>query len=250
MSRTGPLYDLQQIDSALDSRVARMRLIDEQMAESAELLAARAAHEEAAAYLKEMQASLKEASRHTEETALRIRTQEKRLYDGSIKNPKELGQVQEEVGHLKQRLKTQEDDAIEAMMAAEDAEEAARSRQEELDNVTREWQQFRDGLVEEKDTLFAQAKVLQVKRQRSITDLPWADLQLYERLRRSKGGVAIAGVREGLCGGCGVAVPAHILRLARAGTDLVPCPTCTRILYPVGNIKFAEFNHDLDNINR
>ncbi len=250
MSRTGPLYDLQQVDSALDSRVARMRLIDEQTVESAELLAARAAQEEAATHLKEMQARLKKTSHESDETASRIRTQDKRLYDGSIKNPKELGQVQEEVGHLKLRLKSQEDTAIDAMMEVEAAEEAARAREQELDGVTKEWEQFQAGLAEEKETLFSQAKVLQVKRQRAITDLPWADLQVYERLRRSKGGVAIAGVRDGLCNGCGVAVPAQILRQARATDELVPCPTCHRILYPLGNIKFAEFDHGLDNINR
>ena len=250
MSRTGPLYDLQQIDSALDSRVARMRHIDEQAVESADLIAARAAREESAAYLKAMQARLKQASHDSDETASRIRTQDKRLYDGSIKNPKELGQVQEEVGHLKLRLKSQEDTAIEAMMEVEAAEEAARARELELEGITKEWEQFQAGLAEEKDTLLSQAKVLQVKRQRAITELPWADLQVYERLRRSKGGVAIAGVRDGLCQGCGVAVPAQILRQARSTDELVPCPTCHRILYPLGNIKFSEFNHDLDNINR
>lgn len=250
MSRTGPLYDLQQVDSALDSRVARMRLIDEQMAESVELLAARAAYEEAAAHLKEMQARLKKTSHESDETASRIRIQDKRLYDGSIKNPKELGQVQEEVDHLKLRLKSQEDLAMEAMMEVESAEDVARLRAQELEAITKEWQQFQAGQAEEKDTLFSQAKVLQIKRQRAIAELPWADLQVYERLRRSKGGVAIAGVQDGLCNGCGVAVPANILRQARATDELVPCPTCHRILYPLGNIKFSEFNHDLDNINR
>src|SRR5688500_3054813 len=89
MSRTGQLYDLQQVDSALDSRVARMRLIDEQAVESAELIAARASRDEASAHMKEMQANLKKTSHESDETASRIRTQDKRLYDGTIKNPKE-----------------------------------------------------------------------------------------------------------------------------------------------------------------
>ncbi|HUP28166.1 MAG TPA: C4-type zinc ribbon domain-containing protein [Chloroflexia bacterium] len=250
MSRTGQLYDLQQIDSALDSRVARMRQIDQQMVDSPELIAARNAHQEAASYHSDLQARLKQASHEVEDTSNRIRIQDKRLYDGSIKNPKELGQVQDEVAHLKSRLKTQEDAAIEAMMQAEAADDQLQARAADLEEATSEWQKFQAGLAEEKDTLLQQAKVLQLKRQRAIAELPWADLQTYERLRRGKGGVAIAGVREGLCGGCGVSVPANILHQARAGTDLVSCPTCGRILYPVGQIKFAEFDHDLDNINR
>ena len=116
--------------------------------------------------------------------------------------------------------------------------------------MTVEQQRFHAGLMEEKDTLLSQAKVLQVKRQRAITELPWADLQTYERLKRSKGGVAVVAVRNGLCGGCHVAVTAAILRHARAGTDLVSCPTCGRILYPVGEVKYEEFDHNLDNVDR
>ncbi len=92
--------------------------------------------------------------------------------------------------------------------------------------------------------------MLQIKKQKAIAEIPWADLQAYERLRRTKGGVAVAAVQNGICGGCRVGVPAQILRTARASTELTPCPSCGRILHPVGKVKFEEFNHDLDNIAR
>ncbi|MDQ3929906.1 MAG: hypothetical protein M3328_12275 [Chloroflexota bacterium] len=250
MSRTAQLFELQQIDSALDSRVARMRQIDELMADSPELVAARAALEEASTRLAGEQTRLKKLSREAEETSARLKMLEKRLFDGSIKNPKELGKAQEEVEHLKGRLRDQEDGVIEAMLAAEEAEEARNALQGELDTVSKEWQQFLAGLTEEKDTLLAHAKVLQVKRQRAMKEVAWEDLQLYERLRRGKGGLAVAAVKGGLCGGCHVAVTATILRLARTSPDFVKCPTCERILYPMGEIKFQEFDHDLDNIAR
>jgi predicted nucleic acid-binding Zn-ribbon protein len=250
MSRISQLYDLQQIDSAIDSRAARLRQIEEQMADSPQLLSARAANQQAQDRLAQEQARLRQASRQVEETSARIRTQEKRLYDGSIKNPKELAQIQEEVWHLKARLKEQEDRVIEAMLAVEEAEAAARARQEELDLVAREWQQFTDGLLEEKDKLLEQTRALQVKRQRAMAGVPWADLQAYERLRRSKGGVAVAAVRDGVCGGCHVSVAVGIVRQARSGDSFVLCPSCGRILYPVGEVKYTEFDHSLDNINR
>ena len=250
MSRTVPLYNLQQLDSALNSRVSRMREIDSQMEDSPELVAARTAHQEAQTRHTTAHATLKKLAHEAEENTTRLRTQEKRLYGGSIKNPKELAQVQEEVEHLKLRSKQQEDAVIDAMLAAEEAETEEQSRTAELTQVSEAWQKFKDGLLEEKDTLMGQAKVLQVKRQRAITELPWADLQVYERLRRAKGGLAVAEVREGLCAGCHVAVPAHVLRLARASEDFVMCPTCGRIIFPVGGIGFKEFDHGLDNVNR
>lgn len=250
MSRVAQLYELQQIDSGLDSRAARARLIDEQMADSPELIAARSHSNEARSLLTDRHASLKRLSHEAEETSTRLKAQEKRLYDGIIKNPKELSQVQEEVGHLKSRLKTLEDSVLDAMMAAEEAEQDLSNSNDELDRVEKNWEQYKAGLLEEKDKLVSQIKVLQVKRQRSITELPWADLQAYERLRRSKGGVAVAGVQGGLCSGCRVAVPAHVLRVARTSNDFTPCPSCGRILYPTAEVKFKEFDHDLDNIHK
>jgi predicted nucleic acid-binding Zn-ribbon protein len=250
MSRTAELHELQLVDSALDSRMARIRDIDEQTALNEELEAARVAHEEAQARYVQAQSQLKECSREAEETSTRIKTQEKRLYDGSIKNPKELGQIGEEVGHLKVRFKQLEESVIEAMLAVEEAGDEAQKRAEELEAVSQEWEQSKAGLLEERDKLLTQAKVLKVKRQRAVTTLPWADLQMYERLRRSKGGIAVAEVKGGLCGGCRVGVPAHVLRLARSTNDLVTCPTCGRVLFPVGEIKFSEFDHDLDNVDR
>jgi predicted nucleic acid-binding Zn-ribbon protein len=250
MSRVASLYDLQMIDSGLNSRVTRMRQIDEQMADSPELLAARSALEEASARLAAEQASLRQLSHDGDETSTRLRSLEKKMYDGSVKNPKELGQMQEEVGHLRERAKSLEERTLDAMMAVEAAEAEHAGAQEALEAVTREQETYHAGLLEEKDKLLSQAKVLQVKRQRSITELPWADLQAYERLRRSKGGVAIAAVRGGLCTSCHVAVPATVMRQARAGDQLTTCPTCGRILYPLGEAKYTAFNHDLDNIDR
>jgi predicted nucleic acid-binding Zn-ribbon protein len=158
--------------------------------------------------------------------------------------------MQEEVEHLRVRSKSLEERTLDAMLAVEAAESEQTQAQEALDALTREQETYHAGLLEEKDKLLGQAKVLQVKRQRSITELPWADLQAYERLRRSKAGVAIAAVRGGLCTGCRVAVPATVMRQARSGTELTPCPTCGRILYPLGEAKYTAFDHDLDNIDR
>lgn len=250
MSRVSQLYDLQQIDTGIDRRVARMRQLDAQMVDSPELLAARAVHEEARSLVSDRQATLKRLSHETEEVSKRLKSQEAVLYGGTIKNPKELSQVQEEVGHLKVRLKSLEDSALDAMLAADDAETEFTSKAEELDKVTKDWQHLQTGLLEEKDKLGEQAKVLQVKRQRAIADVPWADLQAYERMRRSKAGMAVAAVQGGLCGGCRVGIPVHILRVARTSAEFTPCPNCGRILYPVDDVKFKEFDHDLDNVAR
>ncbi|MDQ6694962.1 MAG: C4-type zinc ribbon domain-containing protein [Chloroflexota bacterium] len=250
MSRITPLYELQQIDSGLSSRILRMRQIDNLMVDGPELLSVRAVYEEIAARLAAEQASLKKLSHIAEETSTRLRTLEKRLYDGTIKSPKELNQAQEEVGHLKLRLKDQEDEVIDAIMQSEATEEQVQARRADLDLIEKEFEQYKAGLLEEKEKLLAQAKVLQVKRQRHAAAMLPGDLVYYERYRKSKAGVAIAGVREGQCVVCHVEVPANVVRAARLGTDFTVCPSCGRILYPLGDIRFKEANHDLDNVDK
>lgn len=251
MSLTTELFELQQIDTGLDKRLARLRQIDDAMLDNPVLVEARTAHEAGRLVVADRQAALKQLSHEAEEISTRSKSQEKRLYDGSVKNPKDLGQIQEEVAHLKARYRTLEDSMLDAMMLSEEAEEGLQTLSTQLDNTTKEWEQYKAGLLEEKDKLTDQARVLQVKRQRMITEIPWADLQAYERLRRSKGGIAVAAVQEGgMCEGCRVSVPVHVLRAARTGGDLTTCPSCQRILNPLSDVKFKEFNHDLDNINR
>ena len=250
MSRTSALYELQQVNSGLDSRVARMRQIDERMGDSEELISARGQYEEIAERLAQEQAKLKTLSHDSEETGSRLRVLDRKMYDGSVKNPKELGQMQEEAAHLRVRVKTLEDSALDMMMTIEETEDLEAEARKHLEGVQQEQELFHSGLIEEKEKLLGQAKVLQVKRQRSVGELPWADLQLYERMRRSKGGLAVVEVRNSICLGCHSSIPASVMRQARSQTDLVTCPTCGRIIYPLGEVKYEEFDHNLDNVDK
>ena len=250
MSRISLLFDLQQIDSALDKFGARLKQLESQMVDSPELIAARADHEQSVQEHATRHAELKQLSHETEEVSSRLKLQEKRLYDGTIKNPKELGQVQEEAWHLKARFKTLEDAMLDKMMQTEESEATVNEKASQLDLVTKEWEQFQAGLMEEKDLLDEQVKALRVKRHRAASEVPAGDLQVYETLRRTKRGVAVAAVHNGLCGGCHTGVPAHVLRVARTSNDFTMCPSCARILYPVDQVKFKEFDHDLDNVAR
>lgn len=54
---------------------------------------------------------------------------------------------------------------------------------------------------------------------------------LYQRLLRKKDGLAIAEVRAGQCGGCHVKlIPATLIRV-QAGSEIVQCENCGRMLY-------------------
>jgi len=56
-------------------------------------------------------------------------------------------------------------------------------------------------------------------------------LRLYDRLRSTRGGQAVAEVKQRTCQGCRVTLTAAFEQRLRHGDALVTCQSCGRILY-------------------
>ena len=232
MSRTSQLFELQQVDTESDERLRRALAINHALGETESLRAARAAREAAAAALGEAQKALRAASHEVETLSEHLATQSKRLYDGTVKNPKELVAIEHDIVQTKQVRSAREDTLLEAM-------EAVDARQAEFDAADRalalgetEWERSQEGLLEEKDAVDTQLKALRVRREKLIPGIDWADLQLYERLRKAKHGVAVAAMANDICQACRVTIPGGTARSARQGHTFVTCPSCGRLLHP------------------
>ncbi len=53
----------------------------------------------------------------------------------------------------------------------------------------------------------------------------------YDRLLKTKGDTLIVGVGGGVCGGCHMKLPTQSIVSAKGQSELVACPSCSRILY-------------------
>jgi predicted nucleic acid-binding Zn-ribbon protein len=58
-----------------------------------------------------------------------------------------------------------------------------------------------------------------------------AVLSRYDRLLKTKGDNVIVGVAGGVCGGCHMKLPTQSVVSAKGQSELVACPSCSRILY-------------------
>ena len=78
-----------------------------------------------------------------------------------------------------------------------------------------------------------QAEHTEVAAERAIlaSRVPGSALPLYERLMRTKAGLAVAPMAESRCGGCHMKVIASTAIKAQAGQELAQCENCGRILY-------------------
>ncbi len=232
MSRTTQLFELQQVDSQADDLLHRALAINQALGESERLRAAREAHAAAAAALAEAQTAMRAQGREVDELSAHLETQSARLYDGSIKNPKELVAIQHDVAHTRTVRSEREDRLLEAMDVVDQRQADVAAASAALELAETEWQRNQDGLLEEKDGIDSQLRVLRAKREKMLPDIPWADLQLYERLRKAKHGVAVAGIEHDICQACRVTIPVGAMRTARVGQEFVYCPSCARLLHP------------------
>jgi RNase P subunit RPR2 len=87
-------------------------------------------------------------------------------------------------------------------------------------------QTLRQADEEERDRLLAQ-------RQQDETTLPPEILELYERVRKARRGLALAEARDGCCTACNVRLRPQVYNEVRTNESVVTCESCSRILYYV-----------------
>lgn len=83
----------------------------------------------------------------------------------------------------------------------------------------------------EMTALDQQLRQIEADRQRLLPSLDAAILQQYERILRSRNGLALVPVVGEACGGCHMALPPQIINEAAQEQRLVTCGSCARLLY-------------------
>jgi len=231
VSRASSLYRLQELDLAMDRARARLAEIDRLLGGSAAVRSVRAADEQARAALQLGQAAVKEAEHSAAGQRAKLETAERSLYGGSVRNPKELQDLQADVESLKRHLALLEDRTLETMMALEELEGAGRRAAQALASAETAQRTEHASLAGEREQLLARTNTLQGEREAALAGVAERDLALYSRLRDSMGGNALALLRDGSCGACGVGLSAAECQTVRNSPEPVRCHQCGRILY-------------------
>jgi predicted nucleic acid-binding Zn-ribbon protein len=157
----------------------------------------------------------------------------RRLYSGTIANPRELQALQADIDSLERRASELEDAAIALLEEREpyDAELAALdARRAELDGRAGE---LRARLAEAEAAIDAEIAAEKAARDEAAAGVGPALLARYEELRARLGGVGAARLEPGgRCGGCNLQLPAvEVARIKREPPDaVVCCDLCGRIL--------------------
>ena len=135
MSAAFGLYRLQLIDSQMDQARTRLDAIRKVLENDLELRTATEHFLAAETAQKEAKGSQQQAELEVNTQRIKIEQTESSLYGGSVRNPKELQDLQNDVASLKKHLATLEDRLLEKMLAMETATAQMVEARAELERV-------------------------------------------------------------------------------------------------------------------
>lgn len=225
------LHDLQDIDTRLDGARGSLNQIRRQLGDRSalDLPTQELAHAREA--LHQIEAAERDLELETESRRSKIASDEKKLYGGSVTNPKELGSLQDEVNLEKRAFDRIETRLLELLEERDLATQRRNELQTALDSLTEHWNTQQEQAHRRADELERDAGDLEQRREALIGQVAGPARSTYDTLRRQKGGVAVAPVLQRTCQACRVGLTPAIEQRARIGAELVLCHSCGRILY-------------------
>ncbi|TAN32106.1 hypothetical protein EPN29_10305 [bacterium] len=173
-------------------------------------------------------ARLRESDHAREEHRAKLRSRERELMSGRIRNPTELMQMSEEVQHMKARFAAEEEEELHLMEDAEAADEALSVATASLEEARRRSAAAEPALKAELDGWRAELAEVEAERDRVWAQVPPAAQAAYSRSRIQPPMARVAGNQ---CAACHVTVTTSGMQTLRKGLDdLVHCDNCGRIL--------------------
>ena len=231
MSKAKQLYELQEIDLDIERKTETLTRLRSQLGKDDDLVSARTALDTARKHLADLEHQQRTAEWGVDELGKRIALEEKKLYEGSLKNPRELMNLQHEIELLKEKHREQEEQLLAIMMDVDTNQQDVSLKHSELEEMERDWRADQERLSREQADLEADLAMLEQKRESLRKQTDSASLKVYEELRQAKQGLAVAKVVQGRCQGCRISLPMSDQQRARSGHELVTCSNCGRILY-------------------
>ncbi|HEU0075779.1 MAG TPA: C4-type zinc ribbon domain-containing protein [Dehalococcoidia bacterium] len=230
MTSAADLFALQEIDLRRDIRRAVIADIESRLEETETVHNARQAVADSEDDLQGLQRLQRSFDAKLADLDAKIQPLEKKMYDGSVRNPKELTDMQKELDHFKTQRGKLDDEGLELIEAIEQTTRLLSEQKETLEQAETSWQQEKTQLLDQKAVAESDYASLEEQRDNHTAEMDRGMLGLYESLRTSKSGRAVALAVRGQCQGCRITLPTHLVQRLRGGGLLIQCPNCERIL--------------------
>ena len=161
------------------------------------------------------------------------------LQQFQTKKNEEYRALAHEIETCKAAIITLEDQEIELMEQTESAQKQVVATTRDLDEVKKVAQAQIKDLGQREANLKSELAELEGNRKQLTVDVDEGTLTRYERLFKHKGDHVIVGIPHGVCGGCHMRFPTHLVIACQTAKEIVTCPNCNRILYYTRDMDLA-----------
>lgn len=225
------LFQLQEIDTGLDVAQRRINEIDNLIKNDIRTINAQNNLEKAKTQLFANNNEFNALSHDIQIKKIKISQSESNLYNGSVKNPKELQDLQMEISSIKKSIEKLEEILLEVMICVDQSEKDLAIQKEMFKNANSDFATLASLLKGEKNTLLENIQGLNSKKRTMMAQINEENRNQYETLRSLKNGLAITKLQDNACGACGAGLTASQRQEARSASNLFICPSCRRIIY-------------------
>lgn len=160
----------------------------------------------------------------------KVEKEEKKMFSGSVSNPKELSALQAEVEALKRKKGGLEDQLLEVLVQRDQAGNTLAALERERAEAESEGQKLGTTVADITGEIDGELAGHSARRDELAATISGDLIDLYDRLRADKGGIGAAALVNGTCEGCHTKLPAREVERLRGEGGLQRCDNCRRIL--------------------
>jgi uncharacterized protein len=233
MQGTDHLLELQVIDTAVDRLTARRRMLESET----EVTAARSEADAAEDVLGELGLKIEAVGRdqkriehEVDSLSQKSAAEDRRLYDGSIVNTKELASLQREIENLKRRRSDREDELLGMMEELERLEGQSALARTESERQRALAEQIAASAGAELVQIAAELETRAAERAALVSAIDPEVLELYDDLRAQKKGIGAVALVDGVCQGCHEKLSAMEMDRIKHTEGIRRCEHCRRIV--------------------
>jgi predicted nucleic acid-binding Zn-ribbon protein len=147
-----------------------------------------------------------------------------------VKSNREYEALQHEITALEEKKSELEDRILETLEGSEEVSKSIAGQEKALASEGTKVREEESKLDSKLKELTEKIAIKNDERTRLVVDLDKKLLKRYERIRASKGGLAVTTVENGACGGCFRRIPPHEMQTLKKDDRIVTCEQCGRII--------------------
>ena len=201
------------------------------------IVAARGAELERARAVLEKSAQELKAARidaHGAEVDLKAQSDEinkLELQLNTAKTNQEYTALQNHIAKIRAAASKEEEETLVLYDRIEGLEARLAEGRDRVKTLEEEYEQFKQTCEADRRSALGELAQTDDRRAALLRELPENLSSTYERIRKVRDGMAVAACENRCCSGCGVRVKPNDLARMAAGTQIITCESCQRVLY-------------------